>query len=205
MSPADYAENAFDVPVVAYAGADDPQLQAARNIQERLKPLGIPMTLLVAPGLNDEFPAEWQHEAEAEYAKYISKGRPDQPAHVHFVTYTLKYPACDWVEILALDHHYERALVDAERSDNGLTVKTENVRQLHLGMPPGALREPTALTIDGQSLKATPYQASGGDLSLYLERRGGQWGEALPERLYTERLPRRGRRPDCKVRSTTLS
>jgi len=184
----DYAENAFDVPVVAYDGADDPQLQAARNIEERLKPLGIPMTLLVAPGLKHEFPAEWQHKAEAEYAKYTSKGRPDQPAHIHFVTYTLKYPTCDWVEILALDRHYQRALVDAERNDKGLTVKTENVRQLHLGMPPGALREPTALTIDGQGLKVTPYQASGGDLSLYLERRGGQWGEVLPERLYTERL-----------------
>ncbi|HEV3022580.1 MAG TPA: hypothetical protein VGX76_08930, partial [Pirellulales bacterium] len=33
----DYAENAFNVPVVAYAGARDPQLQAARNIEERLK------------------------------------------------------------------------------------------------------------------------------------------------------------------------
>ena len=47
----DYAENAFDVPVVAYGGADDPQLQAARDIEAKLEPLGIPMTLLVAPGL----------------------------------------------------------------------------------------------------------------------------------------------------------
>ena len=184
----DYAENAFDVPVVAYDGADDPQLQAARNIEARLKPLGIPMTLLVAPGLKHQFPAEWQRKAEAEYAKYTSKGRPDQPARVLFVTYTLKYPSCDWVDILALDHHYRRALVDAERGDKGLTVKTENVRQLHLGLPPGALREPTAVVIDGQNLKVTPYQAAGGDLSLYLERRNGQWGEALPERLFTERL-----------------
>src|SRR5262249_10736355 len=47
----DYAENAADVPVVAYSGADDPQMAASRNIEERLKPLGIPMTHLVAPGL----------------------------------------------------------------------------------------------------------------------------------------------------------
>ncbi|HEY7424121.1 MAG TPA: hypothetical protein VH682_07785, partial [Gemmataceae bacterium] len=32
----DYAENAFNVPIVSYDGADDPQLQAARNIEERL-------------------------------------------------------------------------------------------------------------------------------------------------------------------------
>ena len=70
----DYAENAFDVPVVAYDGADDPQKQASRNIEEKLKPLGIPMTLLVAPGLKHEFPAEWQKKAEAEYEKYTTRG-----------------------------------------------------------------------------------------------------------------------------------
>jgi hypothetical protein len=186
----DYAENAFDVPVVAYAGANDPQLQAARNIQERLKGLGIPMTLLVAPGLAHQFPAEWQKKAEAEYDKFTANGRPEQRPHLHFVTYTLKYPACDWVEILGLDHHYHRALVDAERSDKGLTVKTENVRILHFGMPAGATRELTPMTMDGQALKVMPYQGAGGELQLYLERRDGKWSEALPERLFTERLRR---------------
>lgn len=183
----DYAENAFDVPVVAYAGSDDPQLQAARNIEDKLKPAGIPMTLLVAPGLKHEFPAEWQKKAEAEYEKHLVTGRPEQPEHVHFVTYTLKYPSCDWVEILGLDHHYQRALVDAERSEKGLTVKTENVRQLHLGMGRGALREATPVAIDGQDLKVVPYQSPTGELQLYLERRDGKWGDVLPERLYTER------------------
>src|SRR5262249_41048990 len=40
----DYAENAFNVPVVAYSGDQDPQMQAARNIESRLNELGIPMT-----------------------------------------------------------------------------------------------------------------------------------------------------------------
>ena len=164
------------------------RLQAARNIEEKIKPLGIPMTLLVAPGLKHEFPAEWQKKAEAEYEKYTTKGRPDFPAHVHFVTYTLKYPSCDWVEILGLDHHYQRALVDAEWSDKGATVKTENVCALHLGVPRGALREAKAVAIDGQNLEITPYQSADGELQLYLEKRDGKWDETLPERLFTDRL-----------------
>src|SRR5260370_24542176 len=54
----DYAENLFEVPVVAYAGADDKQLQAARNVEEALKKSGLkaPFTLLVAPGLEHKFP-----------------------------------------------------------------------------------------------------------------------------------------------------
>ncbi len=184
----DYAENASDVPVVAYDGADDSQLQASRNIEEKIKPLGIPMTLLVAPGLKHEFPAEWQKKAEMEYEKYTTKGRPEFPAHVHFVTYTLKYPSCDWVEVLGLEHHYQRALVDAEWDDKGATVKTENVRVLHLGVPPHALREAKAVAIDGQNLEITPYQTADGELQLYLEKRDGQWGEVLPERLVMDRL-----------------
>jgi predicted esterase len=184
----DYAENALDVPVVAYDGADDPQLQAARNIEEKLKPLGIPMTLLVAPGLKHQFPPEWQKKAEAEYEKYTTKGRPEFPTHVHFITYTLKYPLCDWVEILGLEHHYQRALVDAEWSDKGATVKTENVRVLHLGVPPHALREPKVVVIDGQGLEITPYQTADGELQFYLEKRDGKWTEAAPERLLTDRL-----------------
>src|SRR5262249_11739761 len=147
----DYAENAADVPVVAYDGADDPQLQAARNIEEKLKGTGIPMTLLVAPGLKHQFPPEWQKKAEAEYQKYLTKGKPARPAHVHFVPYTLKYPVCNWVEILRLDRHYERALVDAEQAESATTVKTTNVRDLHLGLAPGTSRQPV-VTIDGQHL-----------------------------------------------------
>ena len=78
--------------------------------------------------------------------------------------------------------------MDAQRSDKGLTVKTENVRILHLGTPPGALREATPISIDGQNLKATPYQTATGDLQFFLERRDGQWSSAQPERLFTERL-----------------
>ena len=56
----------------------------------------------------------------------IAKGREDYPKRVRFVTYTLRYPSCAWVEIIGLDRHYERALVDAEQTETGFTVKTTN-------------------------------------------------------------------------------
>jgi predicted esterase len=183
----DYAENAADVPVVAYAGADDPQLQAARNVEDKLKGTGIPMTLLVAPELKHQFPPEWQKKGEAEYQKYVSKGKPERPAHIHFVTYTLKYPTCSWVEVVGLDRHYERSLVDAEQAESGLTVKTTNVRDLHLELAPGTSRQP-AVTIDGQHLTARPILRQDGTLHLYLSKHGGTWSDVLPERLAVTRL-----------------
>jgi hypothetical protein len=68
-------------------------------------------------------------------------------------------------------------------------VKTANVRVLHLYLWPGATREPLTVAIDGQKLqKVTPTALAGGDLHVYLEKRGKQWSAALPQRLFTERL-----------------
>jgi dienelactone hydrolase len=186
----DYAENSFNVPVVAYAGADDPQIAAGRAIEARLKAASIPMTFLVAPEVQHKLPKEWRQKAEEEYSKHAAKGRPKNPSRVHFETYTLKYPGSDWVEVLALDRHYQRALVDAEQKDDRFTIQTANVRALHLTMPVGSIRQATPVTIDGQKLEMTPYLPApeAPALHLYLEKHEGKWREVLPERLALERL-----------------
>jgi pimeloyl-ACP methyl ester carboxylesterase len=183
----DYAENVANVPVVAYAGADDPQLQAARNIEQRLKAAGgkFDFQLLIAPGLGHRFPPEWQAKAEAAYAPLVARGRPEYPAHVRFTTHTLRYNTCDWVEILFLDRHFERALVDARRTETGFAVKTANVRALHLTLAPGMPDTPT-VAIDGQALSARARLAANGTSHLYLQRRGKEWVDVLAQRLLTE-------------------
>jgi dienelactone hydrolase len=185
----DYAENAFNVPVVAYAGKDDPQLQAALNIQAKLKPLNIPMTLLEAPGVKHAFPDEWQAKAEAQYAKIASEERPEFRKRVRFVTYTLKYPACAWVEVLGLEKHYQKALVDAELLENGFKVKTTNVRALRLALPQGSLPQRT-VGIDSDVLETRAHQTQAGELYLWLEKRDGHWHSVLPQKLLNDRLRR---------------
>jgi dienelactone hydrolase len=190
----DYAENAFNVPVVAYAGAKDAQLQAARNVEARLKEAGLSakMQLLVAPDLEHKFPPEWQKKAEAAYAPFVARGRSEYPERVRFVTYTLKYPACFWVRLLGLDRHYERALVDAKRTEDGFTVKTANVRSLHLTLPEGASAVQT-VDIDGQKVQALPWLSQTGTYSVNLQRRDKQWKAVLPQTLLTRaaRQPRK--------------
>ena len=46
-----------------------------------------------------------QKKAEEAYAQFAGpgKGREEYPNKVRFVTYTLKYPTCAWVELLGLD------------------------------------------------------------------------------------------------------
>jgi hypothetical protein len=191
----DYAENAFDVPVVAYSGADDKQKAAADNIEARLKPLGIPMTHLVAPGLKHEFPAEWQAKAQAEYAKYVEKGRPEYPRKVRFVTYTLKYPTCDWVGLWALERHYEKASVEAEVGEDGFTVKTANVRLLSLRLPTASVGNPL-VNIDGQKIDAAPAMSPDGKRFVYLRRQDGKWSVVLRERLVNDQARRPYKAPE---------
>src|SRR5262249_54409639 len=140
--------------------------------------------------LKHEFPPEWQKKTEAEYVKYAGpgKGRPEQRDEVRFTTYTLRYPGCDWVEILGLDRHYERAEVDARRKENEYTVKTANVRVLRLGLL-GGDSAPHTVSIDGQQLSVRPG-VSGGGLSLFLEKRDGRWRGVLPQIVQTDRLRR---------------
>jgi predicted esterase len=178
----DYAENARMVPVVAYAGANDPQIQAAKNIEARLKPLGIPMTLLVAPDTEHRLTPEYAKKAEAEYAKYAGpgKGRPFYPERVRFLTYTLKYYKCDWVYLQRLDRHYDRTVVDARRTKDGFQIATTNVRAFIL-MHEDILQDATAKVrceIDGQVV-----EAKGGG-SIGLQKSQGRWGAVDASRLW---------------------
>ena len=188
----DYAENAFNVPVVAYGGEIDPQLRAAQNIEERLKKLDIPMKLLVAPKLAHQFPPEWQKKVAEAREEYLNKGRSDYPPRVRFTTYTLKYPACAWVYLIGLQRHYERASIDAEHTDEGFKIATKNVRVLRLLMPPGALRQAAVVRIDGQRVEAMPVQPANNPSSLfvYLKRENDRWSSVLPERIEVEQIRR---------------
>jgi dienelactone hydrolase len=186
----DYAENAFNVPVVAYGGENDPQLQAARNIEVRLKKLDLSMKLLVAPGLEHKFPEEWQKKMAEARNEYIAKGREDYPSRVQFVTYTLKYPECFWVHIWEMGRHYDKAFVDAERVEDGFKITTRNVRVLRLRMWDGATRQAITVQIDGQSVTAQPYEPTPNSPSLYVyfERRDDRWKAVLPQKVQTEQF-----------------
>jgi pimeloyl-ACP methyl ester carboxylesterase len=188
----DYAENAFDVPIVGYAGADDRLLVQMRNLESRLKSLGLPMTLLVAQEVEHQFPAEWQKKAEQAYAPLVAKGRAEYPNRVRFVTYTLRYSRCDWVEILGLEQHYRRALVDAQKTEAGFTVQTSNVQCLHLTLPVGAPQS-LVVSIDGQPVACRPVINPAGAYNVFLLKQGKRWTAVLPQRLVTDqaRQPRK--------------
>lgn len=185
----DYAENASMVGVVAYSGEKDEQKAAADHIEKRTRQLGIPITHLVAPGEKHNQPAEWVKKQEQEFLRFLDKGRPGDPREVRFTTFTLRYPTCEWVELIALEKHYARAEIIARYNDDfEYDVKTNNITALRFRMPKTATSEPVTVKIDKDILKVRPSGSPLTELNLYLEKSNGVWAAVLPEKLLTQRL-----------------
>jgi len=188
-----YAENAVNVPVVAYSGEKDPQKAAADNIETALKGLKEPLRFshLVAPGLEHRMPPEWQANAETEYARYARPGRT-VPERVRFVTYTTRYNHFGHGFIEALDRHYEKAVVDSHWTKDGLGVTTINIRALKLiaAVGQGGHPLPTALTIDGQRIEIPPEKRKSG--FVLLQKQSGRWSASDKAGLPSGELAKQG-------------
>jgi pimeloyl-ACP methyl ester carboxylesterase len=178
----DYTESARMVPIVAYSGEIDAQKAAADNIAKRLDELGIhTMTHLIAPRLAHQFPAEWQKKAEVEWSKWAGPGKGRGPDDtVAFTTYTLRYPSCAWVEITGLEHHYQRASIEAKRAENGLEIKTENIHSFRVRTPDQNRRLiGRVTTIDGEAVDNALHVQKFEHLGYYVKQ-NGKWQTTIP-------------------------
>jgi len=184
----DYAENVFNVPVVAYSGELDEQKAAADNIEKLLKGFKEPVrfTHLIGPGLKHEMPKPWQDRAELEYGKYREGGRKEKPERIRLVTYTPQYGSCDWVNVFALERMYEKAVIDASWTAKSVTVTTQNVREFS-----AATSDDGEIVVDGQKVRIKDGDSGG------LEKKNGKWGfipdnppnwVRVKERLFKRRL-----------------
>ena len=183
----DYAENAFNVPIVAYSGGIDPQKAAADNIEAALKEFKEPLrfTHLVAPGLEHKQPPEWLAKVEGKFAEYEKAGWEKWPDRVRFVTFTLRYAECSWVRLEGLARHYDRAVVDAvAKGTDAVTVQTTNVTRLSLNRPGKLVHFPLTVTLDGQ---AVTVNSSGEGLAF--EKANGTWTRAKKDPSGVRKVP----------------
>ncbi len=92
------------------------------------------------------------------------------PDHIRFLTYTTRYNRDYWVSIDGLDQHYERAEIDAQRSEAGkrYEIRTKNVNRLTLRETNQAID----INIDGSDVRVK------GAPSIALEKSAKGWGAA---------------------------
>ena len=178
----DHALNVFNVPLIAYAGANDAQLASSTSIRTQLGREGftirrtsqyqfsgqdINAIFLANPGQGHSHATGETARAINEFnAANLSRGRV-APDRLRFVTYTTRYNRNYWITVDGLRTHFARASVDAERDSakENYTIRTGNVSRLRLTGTSAARK----ITIDGEPLRVEPAD------SLLLVRNGDHW------------------------------
>ena len=103
----DYAINLFNCPTVAYSGENDRQKQAADMMAKALAIEGIELVHVRGRKAGHQYTSEAKAEINRRIDQIASLGR-DLTPELHFTTWTLRYNQCHWLEIDALDKHWER-------------------------------------------------------------------------------------------------
>jgi pimeloyl-ACP methyl ester carboxylesterase len=109
---------------------------------------------LVRQRLND-FLKEWGDKGQT------------SPDHLRFLTYTTRYNSDYWASLEGLEKQYERAEIDAQRTDGGAAydIKTKNLTRLVLRETDHA----SEINIDDQTLKVKAAP------EITLDRNGPTW------------------------------
>ncbi len=131
----DYALNAENVPICTYGGELDAQLAASTEMVDAANKLNVPIKLLVGPGMGHGFHPDSFKEFMAFHLAHSKKGRKRYPGrrNIRFISYTLKYNRCEWLQIEEMFEMYKPAVVEGGVDKTGvLKLKTQNVAALQI-------------------------------------------------------------------------
>lgn len=161
LDSVDYAANAGAVPAIAAMGEKDIFFDAHVIMGEAIKKEGLEMINLISPGTGHVIDPKTHAEQMQRIGEYADKGLTRTPESIRFVTWTLKYPRCHWIEVLGLKHHYQRAEIAARvRGDRIEVDQPKNI---------------TRFSINQHSLAAVPKKIRIGDTELDLPMMKGGW------------------------------
>ncbi|MFM7844151.1 MAG: prolyl oligopeptidase family serine peptidase [Planctomycetota bacterium] len=176
----DWAVNLRHCPTVAYSGDEDSQKQAADIMETALTKENLRLLHVIGPKTKHSYHPQSRDEVERRMTSLARQGRERTPAHVQFVTYTLKYNKLAWVTMDELSQHWEAARInarlDTERSN--IVVTTRNLRGLTLDLAAGHcpfdLTKPVSVVIDGVTI-AGPRPGTDRSWQMSLHRVGDAW------------------------------
>jgi pimeloyl-ACP methyl ester carboxylesterase len=151
------AANLGNLPFIAYSGEIDPQRQSADLMEKVMAGEGLKLERLIGPNTAHKYEPETKKELSKRIDAYVAKGRDPLPPHIRFQTYTLRYNACKWITLDALEQHWERAEIDATLVDEGtFRIKTKNIAAFTIALPAGPApldkTHPPRVVIDEQEL-----------------------------------------------------
>jgi pimeloyl-ACP methyl ester carboxylesterase len=138
----DYAANARMIPAIAAVGDKDVFFDCHAIMGRAMEQEGLKMVNLISPGTGHVIDPPTHKEQMRQIGEHVAKGLDPAPREVHFVTWTLKYNRCFWIEVQALQEHYARAEIRARVTDGGVVEVEEpkNIRRFSISAPATVVR-----------------------------------------------------------------
>lgn len=132
-----YAANASMVPAIAAVGDKDVFFNCHVIMGKAMEQEGLTMVNLISPGTGHVIDPATHKEQMWRIGEFAAKGLDPAPRDVRFVTWTLKYNRCFWVEVLGLKEHYARAEIRARLGEGGVVEipQATNISRLVLHAP----------------------------------------------------------------------
>ncbi len=152
-----YVRNLFNVPVIAYSGEVDKQIQAARVMEEAFQAEGQKLDHRIGPGMGHKYHPDVLAQLLTDLEQAAMRGN-DPLRPVHLQTMTLRYNSARWVQVEQLQQHWQDTRVDATLDGmKQWNMTTKNVVRLTLSPPAGTKR---SVVIDGDSVALKPTGAT---------------------------------------------
>jgi hypothetical protein len=176
LDSVDYAANAGVVPVVACMGDKDVFFQAHVIMGEAMKKEGLDLVNLISPGTGHVIDPVTQKEQLRRIAEYAGKGLDHTPRHLRFVTWTLKYNRCHWLQVLGLKEHYARAELDAQIVDDGGVDVEEPRNVTRFAVAAAVLPGPKPrLSVGGRAVAVPARDGEATGRPVVIGLRDGRW------------------------------
>jgi hypothetical protein len=171
------AANLSNLPLIAYSGELDPQMQAAKIMEATMAEEGLKLEHLIGPKTAHKYEPATKKELERQLEAYVTKGREPMPPRVRFVTYTLRYNRMEWLTVDALEKHWERSEVYADLADEGtFRILTKNIAAFSIALPvsPAPLDKthPPRVVINEQELVGPAVQDR---WTAHFRKTDGRW------------------------------
>jgi pimeloyl-ACP methyl ester carboxylesterase len=177
LDSVDYAANAGVLPAIACMGEKDVFFQAHVIMGEAMQREGLTMVNLISPGTGHVIDPVTHAQQMRRIAEYAARGIDHVPRQLRFVTWTLKYPRCHWLEVQGLIEHYHRSEISACVLDDGTIDIDEPQNITRFAVLPAALPESNGkIRVAGKTFAIAGFRgAARPHRPIQFERRAGIW------------------------------
>lgn len=183
-----YTRNLFNLPVVAYSGELDKQIQAARLMEEAFKAEGRTLPHLIGPGMGHKYHPDTLKELLGKMADAAKAGRTAAPEKLYLQFRHPRYATRRWITADGMLEQYADARVDAKRSSGDQwDILTKNVSRLQLDTnDPNAPKD--QVTVDGDKISLAKGTGQGQIIRLARQQDHWQVVNQFPQLRKTPKL-----------------